>query len=294
MLSVIITTCNRSSYLETALNSVFMQDYENKEIIVIDDASTDDTSIVLNKFNINKCIFNTERKGVSLNHKTGYLLATGKYVVFMDDDDFYTDPKFFSKAINILDSNPELVLVGSNSSLYYDVTREIIKENLNILGKINGIEYFEYFQYKWKKPHSTFPTVFRKLLLDRANFPNMKMMNDSSIYLRALTQGDAYFLQDNVGCYRIHKTNITHTINFQFILDNLKEKLSILKEFDLELRDKQEWWYRQFRLTFDYFYESKHERKEERSILKWGLLNNNRSLPLIFFIIKRYIIQLFK
>ena len=87
--SVIIPTYNRKDDLVSCLGSVFEQNFGSREIIVVDDASTDDTKQVLReKGFLDKVVYvgNSERVGVSKAKNVGVKLAKGKYCWFLDSD----------------------------------------------------------------------------------------------------------------------------------------------------------------------------------------------------------------
>lgn len=89
LVSVIVPTRNRAFLLKRALRSVLCQTYPNLEIVVVDDASTDETRDVVAGFN-NQAIHyirHDSSKGGSAARNTGIRAATGKYVAFLDDDD---------------------------------------------------------------------------------------------------------------------------------------------------------------------------------------------------------------
>ena len=99
-ISVIITTYNRATLLEEAIKSVLMQTYDNVEIIVIDDCSSDNTKEIVEKFKSDKIIYykNEKNKGCGINRKEGLAkYATGEYIIFLDDDDKFIDEKYFEK-----------------------------------------------------------------------------------------------------------------------------------------------------------------------------------------------------
>ena len=93
LVSVIIPTFNRSHYLKKTLNSVLMQSYRNFEIIVVDDASTDDTQILLSKYTSLEIVVLTKNKGVSYARNRGIQLAKGHYICFLDSDDLWKPEK---------------------------------------------------------------------------------------------------------------------------------------------------------------------------------------------------------
>ena len=86
--SIIIPAYNAEKYIERCLKSVFAQKYENKEIIVINDGSTDKTEEKISKY-INKIKYIKKKNGgLSEARNVGIEKATGKYIMFIDADDY--------------------------------------------------------------------------------------------------------------------------------------------------------------------------------------------------------------
>lgn len=93
--SVIIPTYNSGKYIEKAVNSAKIQKYV-KEVIVVDDASTDDTREVLNNYIENNKITYIRNKinlGVAESRNVGVRKAKGKYIAFLDSDDWWAEDK---------------------------------------------------------------------------------------------------------------------------------------------------------------------------------------------------------
>lgn len=90
LISVIVCTHNRAKLLRRALASIFRQDFPpaDYEVLVIDNASTDDVRSVANEFrNVpNMRYIREERLGLNTARNTGWQSASGKYVAFLDDD----------------------------------------------------------------------------------------------------------------------------------------------------------------------------------------------------------------
>lgn len=107
-ISVIIPTYNRSDVLPRALKSVLRQTYVPCEIIVVDDASTDNTVNVVNEFDDDRIeyIRHSENRHVSAARNTGIDASTGSYIAFLDDDDVWR-PKKLEKQVNLLESASE-------------------------------------------------------------------------------------------------------------------------------------------------------------------------------------------
>jgi len=141
LVSVIIPTYNNFNFLENAILSVINQSYENIEIIVIDDGSTDKSFETLSKFqNQIICCFQ-ENKGPAAARNKGLELSKGKYVMFLDADDIILKEKLLHQC-EFLDKNPNIDLVYSNGFRFQvidgaekyrelDKTGELLNKNLN-------------------------------------------------------------------------------------------------------------------------------------------------------------------
>lgn len=121
MVSVVITNHNRDIYLKECLDSLHHQTYPNKEIILVDDASTDrsievvqswmeENSVDMNSFVLVPLPRNVGYSGAL---STGLFLTRGEFIAIQDSDDFSHLARF-EKQVSFLQNHPELSLVGSN------------------------------------------------------------------------------------------------------------------------------------------------------------------------------------
>lgn len=110
-ISIVIPCFNDRQFVEAAINSALEQNYPNKEIIVVDDGSDDDTRVFLKAFEtrIDKLIFQPNR-GTSAARNAGINFATGKYILTLDSDDYF-EPEFCLKAINVFEKNIDTKVV---------------------------------------------------------------------------------------------------------------------------------------------------------------------------------------
>ncbi len=108
--SVIIPTYNRLPMLKEAVDSVLSQDFEDFELIVVDDGSTDGTGEEIKKYGGRVRLFqSSENRGVSAARNKGILHARGKYVAFLDSDDLWVKGKLKIQ-VSFLDDNPQYPL----------------------------------------------------------------------------------------------------------------------------------------------------------------------------------------
>jgi len=115
--SVIIPTYNRADMLVKAIRSVLEQSYQDFEIIIVDDCSTDNTEQVV------KFLGDTRVKYIKLNCNSGGSFkprnlalntASGRYIAVLDNDSLWLSKDKLKMQVEFLDNNPDYVLVGTN------------------------------------------------------------------------------------------------------------------------------------------------------------------------------------
>lgn len=97
-ISVIIPVYNAEKYIERCINSVVAQTYNNWEMIVINDGSTDNTENIIRekaKADNRIQIYSQNNQGAGIARNNGISKATGEYIVFLDADD-YVNKEYFS------------------------------------------------------------------------------------------------------------------------------------------------------------------------------------------------------
>lgn len=109
MISVIIPVYNRKIELERAVKSVLDQSYDDFELIIINDCSSDKISNKFNDVRI-KYLHNDKNMGVSYSRNRGIKEARGKYIALLDSDDEWL-PKKLEQQIDFLNNNPNLRVV---------------------------------------------------------------------------------------------------------------------------------------------------------------------------------------
>jgi glycosyltransferase involved in cell wall biosynthesis len=109
LVSVIIPTYNRSSFILEAVDSVFKQTFKDFELIVVDDGSIDGTAEVLNKYKDRFIYHFQDHQGVSSARNRGIQIARGKWVAFLDDDDLWL-PEKLETQIDFFSKNPEAMI----------------------------------------------------------------------------------------------------------------------------------------------------------------------------------------
>jgi glycosyltransferase involved in cell wall biosynthesis len=134
--SIILPTYNRSWHLASTIESAICQTYDNFELIVVDDGSTDDTGDVVHSFNDRRIVYfrQTENVGMVRNWGTGLRLARGDYIIFLADDDQLL-PQFIDNRLVTMLEEPDLIVVFSRYEVH-DLKGNIIRTHNELLGNV--------------------------------------------------------------------------------------------------------------------------------------------------------------
>ena len=215
--SILIPLYNHEKFIEDTLNSILEDEYNNKEIIVINDGSTDNSDQIVNKWILkNKNIIDIKytyrgNKGLHFTLNELYKLSSGKYIINIASDDYLIN-NTIKRRVNILESNPSklmliadcIVVDNDNNILYDSASFELhhgIKNN-----------YFKDRRLRKEILHN-WATVGPSYMLNRDIYDVIGFY-DSSIYLedwdfavRAISKNLILFFDEKVAAYRLHETN---------------------------------------------------------------------------------------
>ena len=223
LVSVIIPLYNSAKYIKETIESALNQKYSEIEVIIIDDGSTDRSAEIVKGLNDRRIIYiYQQNKGVSLARNKGILASRGKYIALLDHDDLWL-PEKLEKQIPILDGNPEIGLVYSDS---YKINPEG-----GILGKL----------FEEVKPcrGNVFPELFlgnfipcltavvRKTVLDKVGVFNhhFSIAEEYDLFLRIARFFKVEYVDLPLAKYRVHSGNLSRNSSLLF-----REQFEILEK----------------------------------------------------------------
>lgn len=234
-LSVIMPAYNSKDYIEEAVNSVLNQTFQDFELIIIDDASTDSTVKIIKKFqkkNPDKIkliqVKNNLNCGGDKCANEGLKVATGKYIARMDADDV-AELSRFEKQINFLKDNPKIFLVGSNA--------DVIDRNGNVIGEKNEpLTSDEIYKAYFGFHPLIHPTcMFKRKLKDGTPFKyeiKYSANNDYYTFFKLVCKGYKFVnMDEKLLKYRIHNSNATFVNMKKKFVNSLKVRLSMVANY---------------------------------------------------------------
>lgn len=217
-LSIIIPTFNYGNKISSCLDSLIKQDLKSMEILVIDDGSTDDTKLTVERF-ISKDhrikYFYKNNSGLSNTRNFGIDKSSGKYIFFIDSDDYIINKKdIFSKLINIMDKDQLDILetnywINENSKMRKGIGN---KKSTEV---INSIRLSTYLCNNYVSH-----CIYRKdvIITNNLLFEPNRYIEDILFYMNFIfLQKRAKYIDIPIFVYNIHANSIMSN-------DLLKEK----------------------------------------------------------------------
>ena len=215
--SVIIPTCNCVEFLQEAINSVLSQRYQDFEIIVIDDGSSDNTKEVVGEYinrNFNKIrYFYQKNKGPSAARNKGIKESKGEYIAFLDADDIWSYNKI-EKQIRVLENNLDVGFVYCDN-FFVDEERKTIPNYGGKIKLVHGDITIELFCNRFIFVQAV---VLRKKCLEKVGLFNEKLLvgEDYDFLLRLACFFKTEVIKEKLWERRVLKNSLSRK---DFIMD---------------------------------------------------------------------------
>lgn len=249
IVSVIVPNYNHEKYLRQRLNSIFEQTYENIEVILLDDSSTDKSKEILLKYadhpKVKRVIINDNNSGSTFYQwNKGIQIAEGDYVWIAESDD-YCDNSFLHQMVESHLVNPDIALSFCQSYRVNDaseITGNWITHTAqfpkNIFGNdfvMNGNDFIEdYLIYKNVIPNVS-AVLFKKKALDKLlplSFkPYMKYYADWYFYIKVILNSRLLFSSQSLNYFRYHENSVIGKARYELNWSNI---------YRMELRGREE------------------------------------------------------
>ena len=234
IVSVIIPTYNRAHLIGRAIKSVLNQTYQDFEIIVVDDGSTDNTGEIIRGFKDKRVKYikkYKENKGSSVARNIGIKVARGKYIALLDSDDEWL-PEKLDKQIKVLQSeSPEVGVVYSNL-LYIDENGKNMSKFRN--PKKEGYIYEDLLGKNYVGTDSTL--LIRKECFNRVGLFDdlLNTQQDWDMWIRIAKYYRFALIKVPLVKYRLHSNQISRNLELKIITAN-----RILVKYKDELKKRR-------------------------------------------------------
>lgn len=214
LVSIIMPSFNTAPYIAESIRSVMAQTYTDWELIIVDDASTDNTDEIVAKFtelaevNSNDCrserihyLKNDRNRGAAYSRNRALRKAKGKYIAFLDSDDLWAPDKL-EKQIAFMTKNGYAF-----SYTCYEEMGEDGKPTGTIVGGPKHITKTGMFNYCWP---GCLTVMYDREVVGDIQIAEIQKNNDYAMWLKICRKADCYLLDENLATYRKRTGSITH------------------------------------------------------------------------------------
>ncbi len=240
LVSVVIPLYNSEKYIRETILSVLNQTYQNIEIVVVDDGSTDSSKSIVDelilRFPKKIKYISQSNQGVSVARNTGIDHATGEFIAFLDSDDYWVDSKI-EEQVKALSESQKSVCYSGHINLFNDTGSETENHTEFLSGDISQA----FLEHKIVAQTGTW--LFNLRLLKEFNIkftPNANWGEDIEFIFKAISVAEVTNVPKYLTYYRvIHSGNLSS--KFRDYIIKTEKELEVyrrIKDWILEHRNK--------------------------------------------------------
>lgn len=210
-ISVIVSVYNTEKYIEKCLDSLLNQTYSNIEIVVINDCSTDGSLKILKKYAKKYdnmiLIENKENKGLSYSRNVGLEKATGKYIGYIDSDD-YVDSTYYEQMMKAIKKEKSEIAIADMKIVYEDGSfPDYVSKGCN--GEVNTLNII-----KNGLAASACNKLFKREIIEKYKFSEGKLNEDLAVILPSIVAAKKISYVENNNYYYVQHTGSIQNSRF--------------------------------------------------------------------------------
>lgn len=204
LVSIITPTWNCAAFVCETIRSIQAQTYQNWELIISDDCSTDNTKEVIKPYlqedSRIKYICNDKNSGAAITRNNALKVATGKWIAFLDSDDLWL-PEKLEKQVAFMEEN-------GYAFSYHEYTEmtEDGKDNGVYVSGIKKVNAFNMYACCWP---GCLSVMYDREKIGLIQINDVKKNNDTAMWLKVVQKAPCYLLKENLACYRRRANSIT-------------------------------------------------------------------------------------
>lgn len=223
--SIIVPVYNVEKYLNECIDSILKQTFNNYEIVLIDDGSTDKSSKICDSYkekNPEKIIvIHKENGGLSDARNSGIKISRGEYLIFIDSDDYICDDYFLEK-INALLSKKDIELLIYGNKKYYEKNKKY-KPKMLLKSNLEEVDIELLINQNYFKACAWDKVIKRKILIEEnIFFPIGRFSEDiewCAKLLKKINLRKIAVLNENIYVYRQRENSISKKVNEKNVKD---------------------------------------------------------------------------
>jgi teichuronic acid biosynthesis glycosyltransferase TuaG len=225
LVSVVIPNYNYAHYLQQAIDSVLNQDYEPIEVIVVDDGSTDKSREILRSYGTRIKVIEIHNSGAPTARNFGLMSTRGKYIAYLDSDDYWMANKISSQIQRLIETRTELVYCAMSVVEVESGRIEISTEDRE------GSFRNEFLHHPGRTPFPPSTVLMTRNLVSRAGIWDTTFQSpaeDFDYFRRCAKYTNFSLVREVLVVHRNHTKSLTSQSLENYYLDNC---LSLVKLF---------------------------------------------------------------
>lgn len=238
LISVIVAAYNIADYIERGINSIRGQTYQNLEIIVVDDGSTDGTGELCDNLALKDArvrVIHQENSGPAQARNAGIAQSKGGYIGFVDGDD-WIDPDMYEKMLGALREQEADIAICRYRQVHKTHTEDLSVDRAVVFEGQEALQYYVQETKEYDIQNAAWNKLYRREILTGITFPAGKWYEDIMFATMALARASRCVYLDTA-CYNYiidREGSIMNTqINPRTFTDQIPayyEKTKFLKE----------------------------------------------------------------
>ena len=205
LISIIMPNYNSAQFIEETIASIFAQSYENWELILVDDCSSDGSVKIIESLiaddNRIRLITLTENSGPAIARNRAIKEAKGRYIAFLDSDDLWTPDKLL-KQISFMQEN--------DAALSYTGYYRIEEESGEIIDQIHVSKKVDYFELLKQNIIGCLTAIYDTRKIGKVYMPDIRKRQDFGLWLKILKRVPyAYSIDEPLAYYRVRTASVS-------------------------------------------------------------------------------------
>lgn len=195
LVSIISPTYNCGHFISETINSVLSQSYENWEMIIIDDNSSDNTPDIVKQYTDNRIRYfrNETNEGAALSRNKALKESHGRWIAFLDCDDMWLPDKL-KRQLGFM--------VANNYHFSYHSYSEVAENGSPLEKVVSGkkrVTNFDMHSCCWP---GCLTVMYDSDFIGPIQIKDIKKNNDTALWLKVIKKSDCFFLDENLAKYR--------------------------------------------------------------------------------------------
>jgi glycosyltransferase involved in cell wall biosynthesis len=214
LVSVACITYNHEKFIGQAIESVLMQETDFPvEFVIGEDCSTDGTREIVKQYaekfpSVIRALFPEKNLGMAKNYEAVRLACRGKYIAWLEGDDYWILPSKLQTQVDLMEANPHFSMCGTKTLLSICGLDGVEKER-RILAPFKIQEEYGLDEFLLGYTMHTTSMLLRNGVVDFPSWlKDIVMLRDTCVFALHADKGPVGFINDVASCYRLHEGGI--------------------------------------------------------------------------------------